>query len=191
MADLLFTSLWAGPLLVFVLWLSDYEFTVIGAKLYKAQEKIVFQGSYELNPLTQKDVDALRRIGFRIMVKPLYIAITVAVVGELFRSRSGHSGPYPLVLGMFVLAQLAIHFRHFQSWYWFKCVVPAAKGRIEYPRGFRSSALQLALFAVLFLFLYMVTDSLFILGGAIMCCVNAAIHYRLALKHDASLARIA
>ncbi|MDE1965442.1 MAG: hypothetical protein KGJ50_12475 [Xanthomonadaceae bacterium] len=191
MADALFTSLWAGPLLVFALWLSDYEFTVIGAKLYKAQDKVVYQGSYELNPLTQRDVDASRRIGFRIIFKPLYIAIVVAVVGAFFRSSSGHSGPYALVLGAFVLAQLAIHFRHFQSWYLFKRVVPAAKGRIEYPRGFRSSALQLVLFAVLFFVLYVVTGSLFILGGAVMCCVNAVIHYRLALKHDAYQSKLA
>lgn len=193
MADLLFTNLWVGPLLCFALWLSDYELTVVVARLYKAQDKVVFQGSYELNPLTQRDVDALRWIGFRILFKPLYIASFVAVLGAIFKSTNGRASLYALGLGMFVLVQLAIHVRHFQSWYSFRRVIPTAKGRIEYPRGgmLRSSALQLVLFAVLFLVLYVVTGSLFILGGAAMCCVNAMIHYRLALKHDASQTKAA
>ena len=191
MADVLFTSLWVGPLLCFALWLSDYELTVIVARLYKAQDKVVFQGSYELNPHTQSDVDALRRIGFRILFKPLYMAILVALVGAIFKSGNARSGPYALVLGAFVLAQLAIHVRHFQNWYSFSQVIPASKGHLEYPRGLRSSALQLVLFAALFVVLYVVTGSLFIFGGAVMCCVNAMIHYRLALKHDAAQSKVA
>ncbi|MBB6184630.1 hypothetical protein [Oleiagrimonas soli] len=83
MGDVLFTSLWVGPLLCFMLWLSDYQLTVVVARMYQAQDKVVFPGSYELNPLTQRDVDALRRIGFRILFKPACMAAFVAAVGVI------------------------------------------------------------------------------------------------------------
>jgi len=184
MSNVLFTSAWIGPAVCFALWLSDYQLTVIGAKLYKAQDTIRFRGSYELNPLTAPDVDALRRFGFRIAFKPIYIAAFVGSVLMLTRPGAGSSGPYAFVLGAFVLAQLAIHVRHARNLYFFRHVVPRAQGRIVYPRGWLGSALELAAFTLLFLFLYLVTDSPFILGGAVMCSVNAGIHYRLAVKHD-------
>lgn len=187
MIDVLFTSAWIGPAVCFALWLSDYQLTVIGAKLYKAQDKVLFGGSYELNPLTAPDVDALRRFGFRIVFKPICIAAFVGSVYMLTRPGDGPSGPYALVLGAFVLSQLAIHFRHARNLYFFRQVAPRAEGRIAYPRGWRGSALELAAFTLLFLFLYLVTESPFILGGAVMCGVNAGIHYRLAVKHDGRL----
>ena len=186
MADVLFTNLWVGPFLCFALWFSDHQLTISGAKLYKAQDKVIFQGSYELNPRHQRDVDALHRFSFRVFLKLLCIAAVVAVVGMLLEPGNGRSSPYALVLGAFILVQLPVHFRHFQNLYQFRCVIPAAKGHIEYPRALRGLALQRVMFAILFLLLYLVTESFFILGGALMCLSNAAVYYRLALKHDAT-----
>jgi hypothetical protein len=55
-------NLWVCLLTWLVLYISDYYLTIWGAHLYRsgAQEHIVYEGSYELTPQFQKDIDALK-----------------------------------------------------------------------------------------------------------------------------------
>jgi hypothetical protein len=53
---------WPGLLLWAAVYSSDYAATILSARLYraKAKEHLVFEGSYEVTPYFQKDVDSLR-----------------------------------------------------------------------------------------------------------------------------------
>ncbi|MGH9735597.1 MAG: hypothetical protein ACRD8A_13530 [Candidatus Acidiferrales bacterium] len=69
MSHFLFQSLW--PTLAFwaVLYISDYVLTVTCARLYRGgiDRNIVFEGSSELNPVFQKDIDSLRLLSPRFI----------------------------------------------------------------------------------------------------------------------------
>ena len=64
-----------------VLWLvvyvADYYLTLYGRQLWlqNAQEFLRFQGSYELNPYYQKDVDANKRVSRRFIFMLVFGAI--------------------------------------------------------------------------------------------------------------------
>src|SRR5215831_7182582 len=68
MADMLFDSSWLGPLLWAAVYISDYRMTLICARMYQAQQAIIFEGSYEITPLFQADVNALRRLSPRFVI---------------------------------------------------------------------------------------------------------------------------
>jgi hypothetical protein len=59
-----FESLWPGLAFWAVLYISDYYLTLTCARLYQrgVREKIEFEGSYEITPYFQADIDSLRAI---------------------------------------------------------------------------------------------------------------------------------
>jgi hypothetical protein len=81
--DALVESAWAGPLLWAALYVSDYALTIASARLYSRQDKIVFEGSFEITPQFQADVNALRR------VSPRFCAILVVSTAYLFSCSRG------------------------------------------------------------------------------------------------------
>jgi hypothetical protein len=174
-----------------VLYISDYYMTIACARLYRAQDKIVFEGSYEITPAFQADVNALRSIS------PRFILLLAATTGCLFLLRNAAEGTgsrdvYALILGAMCLLEVTVHMRHLHNLFLFGKGLSALKGRLEYPRGLilRISALDILLFAGLYAVLFMATGSLFILGGTIACTALAINHYQLARKHEAALAKI-
>jgi hypothetical protein len=186
MIDVLLDSVWLGPCLWVFLYVSDYCLTLACVRMYQAQDKIVFEGSYEITPLFQADVNALRR------VSPRFVIALIATTGYVFLAQKlegPSSGLYLGVLGAMVLAELTVHIRHLRNWFTFRYGVAFMQGRLVYPRGFllRVSALELLLFAALYLVLFLATGSFFILGGAIASGTLSLSHYRLARRHDATL----
>jgi hypothetical protein len=59
----LLDNLWSGLAVWTALYASDYSLTLACARMYRhgVGEKIVFEGSYELTPYFQPDIDALKR----------------------------------------------------------------------------------------------------------------------------------
>lgn len=186
MSDFLLNGAWTGPLLWAALYVSDYFLTIACARSYQAQDKIVIEGSYEITPLFQADVNALR------LVSPRFIVALLASTGYLVLVRSfteaSFSNLYVGVLGAMILIQATVHMRHLRNWFLFKKSIGFIRGRLEYPRGIaiRVSALELLLFSGLYAFLFLATESTFVLGGAIACGVLSMNHYRLARRHDAT-----
>ena len=82
MAGLFLDYLWLGPMVWAVLYISDYYLTLTCARLYQAgaREKMAFEGSYEITPFYQTEIDALRR------VSPRFILILVISVIWLCRT---------------------------------------------------------------------------------------------------------
>src|SRR6266567_8413959 len=67
LTDLFLTSLWPGLAVWIALYISDYSFTLKCARMYQGtvRDKIAFEGSYELTPIFQADIDSLRVISPR------------------------------------------------------------------------------------------------------------------------------
>jgi len=184
MVDALLDSVWLGPSLWAALYVSDYFLTIACARMYQAQDKIVFEGSYEITPLFQADVNALRRLSPRFVIA---LFATTAYVFVVQRTGGPSSGLYLGVLGALIIAELTVHIRHLRNWFTFTNGLSQIEGRLAYPRGLllRTSAFELRLFTALYFVLFLATGSLFILGGVAATGVLSLSHYRLARRHDA------
>lgn len=79
MSNFFLTSLWPGLLVWILLYVSDYTLTITCARLYRngVNEKLVFEGSYEITPYFQKDIDTLR------LASPRFLLILVLFSGLL------------------------------------------------------------------------------------------------------------
>jgi len=187
--SLFFHNLWPGMVVWSLFYISDYALTIACARLYRAQEKIVFEGSYEITPFFQRDINSLR------VVSPRFLAIlflTVTTLGVLW-ALIGQSTPelYEFALGSLIGVQLAVHTRHLRNLFLFRAIhsTDEVHGRLEYARTLllRMSSLEFLAFSGLFLVLFLFTRSWFILGGATACLSLAVKHRKLASKLRSSL----
>jgi hypothetical protein len=178
---------WSGPLLWAILYISDNTLTMLCARMYKAQNIIKFEGSFELTPAFQKDVDALRRLS------PKFLTILTASIVLLFLSWllgvkfNGGKEIYLITLGVLIMAQLAVHMRHMHNWFFYRyCIGQGGiQGQIEYPRKvtLRISSFELFSFALLFLIIFFLTFNWILLGGAAGCASIALRHHKMSQKH--------
>jgi hypothetical protein len=188
MMNILAESAWFVPLLWIVLYTSDYFLTIACARLYKAQDKIVFEGSYEINPRLQSDVNALRLLSPRFLLFLFISTALLAFMRILSTSESGSAGFYELVVGVMILAEITVHIRHLRNWYIFKRAIGYLKGRIEYPRGImlRISAFEFVVFGIVYVAFFALARQRFFLGGALVCGALSMNHLLLARKHERS-----
>ena len=169
MSDLFLNYVWLGPLVWAVLYISDYCFTLTCARLYQggAREKMVFEGSYEITPFYQKEVDALRRVSPRFLLMLAISVIWLWWVGQTTAQTSPNF--YSFILGALILVQLAVHIRHVRNYFLFRAMLTnAVRGRLEYSRPvlLMGSAMELFTFAVMFAVMAIFTASPFASGGA-------------------------
>lgn len=196
MSDLFTSSPWPAVLLWAGLYISDYVWTITCARMYQAgvRQRICFDGSYEITPCYQADVDALRTISPRFVVM---LVVSCAVQAFLWTVTMGVAfapETYELALGAMILIELTIHVRHVRNYSLFRAVLAGrgVSGRIEYarPQMLTQSAVELAAFALLYAVVSAIARSWFVLGGAIACAVLAANHRMLAGR-EATAARTA
>jgi hypothetical protein len=180
MVEELLNSFWAGSALWTVLYISDYAFTIASARLYQAgaKEKIAMEGSYELTPYYQNDIDSLR------VVSPKFIGALLCSLILLFGLWWLTVEMYKFALGAMILLELAVHTRHVRNFFLFRAIVTtdAVRGRIEYSRRLmlKMSSLELLTFAVLFVVLFGYTPSWFLFGGVVACFMQSVQHWQLA-----------
>jgi len=191
MPDVLLQNFWVGLAVWAALFISDYALTIKCARLYRngVNDKIVFEGSYEITPYFQHDIDSLRRLSPRFILALLWTSVILFVLWRAVRQST--PGLYDLVLGALILVQLTLHMRHFRNLLLFTAATTdAVLGRIEYSRWamLRSSALELFEFSLLFFALFAITHSWFILGGGLGCLSVASKHWRLARAHGSGAA---
>ena len=184
-----FSTPWPALLVWCLLYISDYAFTVTCARLYRGQEKIAFEGSYELTPFFQRDIDALRIVSTRFLAVLLSTLIMIGLLWAL----TAESLPelFQFAMGSLIVVQLAIHMRHLRNLSLFRAVnyTEEVRGRIEYARtlALRMSSSECLAFSGLFLVLFGFTRSWFILGGAVGCFLLAIKHRKLASKLRSSV----
>jgi hypothetical protein len=192
-ADVLVTSVWPGVVLCLVLYTADYAMTLVTARLYatRAKQKMVIEGSFELNPLFEKDVDSGRLVSKRWVIGLAVVIVLMALLWHLANSADRLEG-YLFALGGMVFLQLALQMRHLRNWFLFATALgdDGLRGRIEYPRwvALSVSAFEFLLFAALYGIAYLASQSILLLGGATTCVVIAVQHYLLSRKARKSAA---
>jgi len=153
-------------------YISDYALTLKCARLYAAQQTIRFEGSYELTPYFQRDIDSLRVVSPRFLFALL---LTLGMLGFLWLLNKQSSAPFlwQFILGCLICVQLAVHTRHLRSLFLFRSINSTnfVQGRIEYARSLslRMSSWECFGFSGFFLVLFAFTRSWFILGGVVQC----------------------
>ncbi|MGB8980395.1 MAG: hypothetical protein WCC12_00815 [Anaerolineales bacterium] len=191
MEYLLATTPWSGVILWILLYLSDYYLTIYSARGFREIGHFQFEGSFELTPQYQKDVDALKPISkLHITLLVLYSLLILFLWWLTKRLTLFFPLTYLLYLGMFVLLEVAIHFRHLRNIFLIREVRKngGMEGQISYRQWFsyRISAGDFYLFALLFLIVAILSYSPFFLGGALMCLGNGIKHSRLAKRAKSS-----
>ena len=183
---------WTGMILWTLIYISDYSLTIASARKYRANSHFEFEGSFELTPQFEKDVDALRPISRRHL---LMLLLTYGLLIAFWWSFSMISLPpgYLLILGAFLLMEAGIHMRHFRTFHLLRVVEMngGLEGKILYRRWlmFSTSAMEFFIYSILFLITSILTNSYFFLGWAISCCSLAINHhgkYRKLYKQKAS-----
>jgi hypothetical protein len=180
---------WPGVSVWVVLFISDFTLTLTCARLYRAgvKQKIVFEGSYELTPFFQRDIDSLRKISPRFFLVLGLVPAALFIIWELAVPVLPEA--YFFLLGAFILSQLAIHTRHLRNLFIFRnAATEAVSGRIQYARrlSLRGSAFDLFSFAALYAVLVAFTQSWFIAGGVFGCMNIGFKHLRLASKQKSA-----
>jgi hypothetical protein len=173
-----------------LLYISDYALTISCARFYRkgANKKFVFEGSYELTPLFQQDIDSLRLVSPRFLGMLLWGVVLLTIVWLL--AAQTFLQFYYFALGSMILIQLAVHTRHLRNLFVFRAIIDPdlVRGRIEYSRVFllRMSATELITFSGVFFLLFVFTQDWFMLGGAASCLSTAEKHRRLVHKLSSS-----
>ena len=187
--EVLYDGPWLGLLVWAALYTSDLVFTMTCARLYQqgAREFVVFEGSYEITPYYQNDVDRLRLFSPRFFAALAATSGLQALLWFLTMRTLVLPDFYLFAVGAMVLVELTIHVRHVRNLFLFRSLVAGEgiTGHIEYPRPImlRMSAIEIAAFAGLYAVLFVVTESWFLLGGAAACLSLAVNHLKLSRTH--------
>jgi hypothetical protein len=175
-----------------LLYISDYALTITCARIHGRQETIVVEGSYEITPFFQRDINSLR------LVSPRFVFILLLTFGFLgFLWILNESSPAPelwqFALGALIGVQLAVHMRHLRNLVLFRSInnTDLIRGRIEYSRpvALRASSWECFAFSGFYLMLFAFTRSWFMLGGVAACFSLGVKHRRLAAKLHTNLVR--
>jgi len=189
------TSPWYGVILWIILYSSDYYLTLISARGFRQVGHFHFEGSFELTPQYQKDIDDLRPISRLHITLLIGYSILILVIWWITRLSMFLEWTYPFYLGMLLLVEVAVHLRHFRNLAIIRELHRngGVEGQITYRKWFsyRNSANELYITGSLFLLVALLTYSLFFLGGAIMCYGTGFKHARLAKKTKSAAAQAA
>jgi hypothetical protein len=180
------TSPIPGVILWIVLYMSDYYLTIYSTRGFREVGHFQFEGSFELTPQYQKDIDALKPVSKRHIILLVLFSLLIVLIWWLTKHLLFFPWTYLLYLGMFLLLEVAVHLRHLRNVSLIREIRKGggAEGQISYKKWFsyRISASEFYLHSVLFLLFAVLTYSPFFLGGAIMCFGTGFKHSRLAKK---------
>ena len=186
MENWLAISPWLGIILWMIVYISDYYLTIHSARGFLEIKHFHFEGSFELTPQYQKDVDSLNPISKRHITLLLVYSLVIYLLWWLCIRLFYLPWAYELYLGMFLLMEVAVHMRHFRNIFLIRELRKGngVDGEIHYRKWFsyRVSMFDFILFGILFLIVFLLTLSPFFLGGAIMCFGIAFRHSRLSKK---------
>ncbi len=175
---------WRAALLWSVVYISDYAFTIYNARLYRrgAHQYYQFEGSLELTPQFQDDVDNLRWLSPRFLLALMLSNVILGLSWWLTVEWAQWPEVYLFVMGGMLLLEAAVHLRHLRVLVLFRqlAVGQGVEGKIFQNRrfGYQASGWEFLTFAGLWLMLGIATSSWFILGGTFMNAVTGIQHMR-------------
>lgn len=172
-------SLW------FVLYTCDYYLTLWGSKLFRAQRFILYEGSYEMTPEYQDDIDSMRKlsphfvvwllIGTAVLLAPLLPCPDVIIVQTL----------YAILIGAMIVPEFVALTKHTENiifWRILGSKSPGVTGSVCYSHAisYRRSALNTSCVGLVLLMAAALGDSFILLGGGLLMLVMSFTHYQLA-----------
>jgi hypothetical protein len=180
------TSPWPGIALWIILYINDYYLTLYSARGFREIGHFQFEGSFELTPHYQKDIDALKPVSILHITLLILYSFLILFIWWFTQYFLFLHWAYLLYLGMFLLLEVAVHVRHLRNVSLIREVRKngGVEGQISYQKWFtyKVSAFEFYLSSILFLMIAALTYSLFFLGGAIMCLGIGFKHTRMAKK---------
>jgi hypothetical protein len=180
------TSPIPGVILWIILYISDYYLTIYSARGFREVGHFQFEGSFELTPQFQKDINALKPVSKRHVILLFLYSLLIVFIWWFTKRLLFFPWTYLLYLGMFLLLEVAVHLRHLRNVSLIREIRKGGgvEGQISYKKWFsyRISASEFYLYSVLFLLFAVLTYSPFFLGGTIMCFGTGFKHNRLAKK---------
>lgn len=190
--DYLIYHPWLSLAVWAVIYTSDYTLTIIGARLYQ-QITPTFQieGSYELTPVFQKDIDRLRVISPRFIIFLCVYTFTLWMAHMAFvTSEDKIPIAYEIWLGYLYLMEVLVHLRHFRNIVSFS-LYKRPEGiersiKIAKWLSYTASAWELGSFSVLFGLSFLFTGRWFFVGGVVSTLLIAYKHLQLAKKSKVS-----
>ena len=186
MVSWLATSPIPGVILWIILYISDYYLTIYSARGFREIGYFQFEGSFELTPQYQKDIDTLKPVSKLHITLLILYSVLILFIWWFTRFLFFFPWTYLLYLGMFLLLEVAIHLRHLRNISLIREIKKSGgvEGQISYRKWFtyRISASEFYTYSALFLMIAVLSYSTFFLGGAIMCLGTGFKHSRLAKK---------
>ncbi len=176
-----FDNLWLAVALWLLIYACDYSLTIIGNRLWMkyGQAHIEFEGSYELNPYYQKDVDTLRRFSPRFFAMLLLTTIVLIFIWWLSDSIRVPE-LFTLVIGSLLLLELTIMARHVRNITLFNLMKEpgGVEGHITYAQWMSVNLLarEYGYWALLFVVLFCLTGSWLFVGGT-LSSLRMLVHY--------------
>jgi len=184
MENWLATNPWIGVVLWIILYVSDYYLTIYSARGFREVGHFQFEGSFELTPQYQKDINELKPVSPRHIILLFVYSLIIFILWWVFDYLFVYPWLYKFYLGMFLLMEVAVHLRHLRNVFLVREIRKSGgvDGQITYRKWFsyRVSAFDLNLFGGLFMLIALLTFSAFFFGGAIMCFGTAFKHNRMA-----------
>ena len=178
------TSPWPGVILWIILYTSDYYLTIYSARGFREIGHFQFEGSYELTPQFQGDVDALKPVSMRHITLLIVCSLLIFLLWWVIVNRLASPWLYNLYLGLFLLVEVAVHLRHLRNTYLVREIrkYGGVEGQISYRKWFsyRISAFDFYLVGSLFLIVAVLSFSSFFLGGTLVCLGTGLKHSLLA-----------
>ena len=115
MENWLATSPWPGVILWIILYTSDYYLTLYSARGFREIGHFQFEGSFELTPQYQKDIDALRPVSKHHLILLVLYSLLIIFIWWFTGFFVYLQWSYLLYLGMFLLLEVAVHLRHLRN----------------------------------------------------------------------------
>jgi len=175
MGSFLLQNQWLIMLAWGLVYLSDYYLTIYSARLFQNEmkEQIAFEGSFELTPMFQKDVDGLRLMSTNFLWRWVLSILSIPLIWWLSTWFISLPFFFYFFLGALFLREIPVHFRHIRNiaLVHFTRSGAAFHGKIVYSRWFslRLSAVEFFSFALFFLAITAGWGSWFFFGGAVSC----------------------
>lgn len=170
-----------------IIYLADYYLTIYSAAKIRGpmREHFRYEGSYELTPEFQKDVDKLRLFSPQFLIRWLFSLPLIYLMWWLAVKELENPAFFDFLIGALILREAAVHLRHARNLFqYFLTRSGGVSGRVEYARWLvlKISAAEMFSFGLAFLFLAFFLRSWFFGGGVFGCWVVAGQHWRFAGK---------
>jgi hypothetical protein len=179
---------WLPAALWIVLLVGDYYLTLWGARLYRAQHVYQIEGSYELNPLYERDVDRQRLFSGWLL---LWVIVGAALLLGGYAVEAKYA--YGVVVGCMIVGDIGIWMGHLENITALRGICgrrPGVIGQVRSSREntYRRSSFRFAMLGLLAVVLFVLTGSAMILGGCLAFGGLAANDLRLSKRYSSPAA---